>query len=315
MENRVEKVPQCWSRHRWSIFLALHLSLLNAGASHSAEKALSTYLPGYYGDYAVAVAPQAGFYGYLTSYNLSASLNDASNNLDLKATALISGGQYVAPEKIGSMTYAFGAYTAVIDARLQGSVNAGGSRIEIDQEKLEQGDTSVSPIILYWSAGNWHFNYYEAVFLPTGKFDRDDPLNLSRNYMSFDSVAGITWLDPVQRLEISLVPGLMLNRKNPSTGYQTGTEFHIDMMFNVYLSQSLAIGLHGYFYEQIEDDQLNGIDLPNIDSRAVAVGASFLWIPTAIGIQGKVVGKWLHDVESKDRFEGDIFSLTGAIQF
>lgn len=282
----------------------------------AAERGLSSYLPAYYGDFGVAVAPASGTYGYATSYNFTAKLPvGANDSLKLNASALISGFQYVAPERIGEFTFGFGAYTAVIDARLKGTVPSPGGTVNIDQDKFGLADTSVSPLILWWSMGNLHVSFYEAVFLPTGQFDAADALNLSRNYVSFDSVLAITWLDQRNGWEFSVVPGILANLENPATGYRTGTEFHIDAMINRYLSKTLAVGLHGYVYGQFEDDTIGGVRSNGGRSRSAAIGPSLLWIPSSLGIQGKVVLKWMHDLDADNRFEGDVFSATAALKF
>ena len=151
--------------------------------------------------------------------------------------------------------------------------------------------------------------------MPTGRYEKGEPLNIGRNYYSFDSVMSLTWLDPKLGWEVSVVPGLMINTENPATDYRTGTEFHVDGMLNRYLSQTFAVGLHGYAYAQVESDSGSGVTTPGIKGSSVGLGPSFLWIPSDLGIKGKIVGKWLHEFEAEDRFEGDIFSLTGAFSF
>ncbi len=289
----------------------IHILAWNGGAAVAAERGLSSYLPGYYGDFAVAVAPKPGFYGYTTNYNLSAEMEARDVKLELDASALIGGFQYVAPSKLGGFTYAVGAYSAIIDAQLNGDI--GGRRIE--QHKTQLADTAISPLIMYWSSGALHLNFYQTVFLSTGRFDAADPLNLSRNYYSIDTVTSLTWIDLQKGLEISLVPGLMYNFDNPTTNYQTGLEFHLDFMANFYLSQTFALGLHGYVYDQLEHDKIDDRPVSGVDSRSIAVGLSVLWVPKALGANSKIAGKWLHDIDTRDRFEGDILSLTGAISF
>jgi hypothetical protein len=287
------------------------------GTCFAAERGLSSYLPGYYGDYGVAVAPAPGFYIYGTYYGYQAhqKISGFDGGLKLSVSALISGFQYVMPEKISGFTFAVGAYTAWIDADLKGALKGSQGSLLIAQHKSEHGDTSISPVIIYWSSGNFHLNAYETIFIPTGDFKTADSLNLSRNYFSFDNVVSMTWLDPKRGLELSVAPGLLVNTENKSTRYKTGTEFHLDAMANLFLSPTCALGLHGYLYTQMEDDELNGVVLKNQRSSSMAVGPSLLWVSSEPGIEGKVVLKWLHDIDADNRFRGDIFSLTGAVKF
>ncbi|NOT70800.1 MAG: hypothetical protein HOP09_05760 [Hyphomicrobium sp.] len=302
---------------RMGMFASSIVLLCCSHPTESAERGLSSYLPAYYGDFAVAIAPKPGFYAYATYYGYEANFKPqgAVGKLDLNVSAFITGFQYVFPEKLANISFAVGGYTAIIDARLHGVLSTQDGSLTVEQNKIQHGDTSISPLIMYWSSGNWHVNVYEAVFLPTGTFDAADSLNLSRNYFSFDTVAALTWLDRQSGLEVSLVPGLMMNTQNEATNYLTGPEFHIDAMVNVFLAKNFALGLHGYAYMQIAGDELNGQNVPSSLSRSNGIGPSLLWVPDTAGVNGKVVAKWLHDLDGENRFQGDIFSLTGVVQF
>lgn len=300
---------------RMTGILCCFVQLVASSVADAAERGLSSYLPGYYGDYAVAVEPKPGFYIYDTFYRYQAQNSGLETAARLRASALISGFQLVTTEKILNMTYAIGAYTAWIDADLVVQNKSATNLNSIRAHKFEHGDTSISPLILYWSSGNLHFNAYEAVFLPTGSFSAADVLNLSRNYFSFDSVLAVTWLDQHLGLEFSIVPGVLFNTRNESTQYRTGSEYHIDGMLNWYLNPTLAVGLHGYIYGQLEQDEIFGMKTSGLQSSSAAIGPSLLWLPNDLDAEGKVVIKWLHEVDSENRFLGDIYSLTGALKF
>lgn len=279
--------------------------------ARAAEGGLTNYLPGYYGDFAVAVAPKAGLYLYGTAYGYQAKSRGPAvpNTVSLSALLYLTGFQYVTDYKFLGATAAFGSYTTFINA----SVNATPPPIGLDASVANRGDTSVSPLALYWAFGNFYVNAYQSIIFPTGSYSRVNVLNSSRNYYSFDSVVAFTWLDPKQGFEISFVPGLMFNTENTATHYLTGDEFHLDGMLNKYLSQDIAVGLHGYFYSQFTDD--SGAGAPNIRSSSAGIGPAFLWNTTSLGVPGKVVGKWLHEVEATNRFQGDILSVTAAFKF
>jgi hypothetical protein len=294
------------------------LVLASSTTCRSAENGLSNYLPGYYGDYAVAVAPAPGLYVYSTVYGYSGSPEGPklNENVDLDATLYLTGFQYVTGRKLFDARVAFGSYTVFINGDLDATVPTSSGPLEIFDHAVGHGDTSVSPVILYWTLGNnWHLSAYESIIMPTGSYDSREPLNVGRNYFSFDTVMPVTWLDPNLGWEVSLVPGLMINTENPETDYRTGTEFHLDGMLNRYFSQTFAVGLHGYIYAQIEADSGSGTTSPDLKGSSFGLGPSFLWVPSSLGIKGKVVGKWLHEFGAENRFEGDILSLTGVINF
>jgi hypothetical protein len=300
--------------------MAVAMSVIGASCSaevQAAERGLTHYLPGYYGDFAVAVAPTSGLYVYSTFYHYEA-VSEGPKLLDgasINATASINGFLYATGYSILGGQYAFGGYTAYAGADLRASIATPVGTLSISDETSGLSDTSLSPLSLYWSSGNLHWNLYTAVMLPTGAFNSAASLNLGRNYYSSDTVLAVTWLDPKLGLEISVVPGLMANTRNGETGYKTGTELHIDGMLNAYFSPTFAIGLHGYIYDQISADTGPGSDGLDVKSFSLGIGPSLLWVPAEIGIKGKVVAKWLHEFDAENRFEGDIISLTGMLQF
>lgn len=300
------------------LVLAAAMGLAGSTSCNAAEGGLSNYLPGYYGDFAVAVAPAPGLYVYGTVYGYSGSPEGPklNENVDLDAMLYLTGFQYVTDRKLLNARLAFGSYTVFINADLDATVPTSFGPLDIADHSVGHGDTSISPVILYWTlGGNWHLSAYQSIIMPTGRFDNREPLNVGRNYYSFDSVMSVTWLDPKLGWEVSFVPGLMVNTENPDTDYRTGTEFHIDGMLNRYFSQTFAVGLHGYAYAQVESDSGPGVTTSDLKGSSFGLGPSFLWVPSSLGIKGKVVGKWLHEFEAENRFEGDILSLTGVLSF
>jgi len=290
---------------------------IHSNTCQSAEGGRSNYVPGYYGDYAVAVAPQPGIYVYSTAYSYQGNFAapGGESKISLEGIANLSGFQYVLPQKFHGLTFAFASYTSFINAKVEIDLATPLGPLQILDEDSGHGDTSVSPFVVYGSLGNFHWSFYNSIFLPTGSYSRFDAANISRNYYSLDSVLSLTWLDPKMGIELSVVPGIMANLENPSTDYRTGTEFHVDVMANLYLSKTFAFGAHGYFYDQIEKDSGTGSIGAALDGRSAAIGPSFLWVPQKYGVEGKIVGKWLHEFYAKERFEGDIVSITGAIKF
>src|SRR5262245_24539366 len=214
-------VPQSHSIVRtglWAGLLAATAALSVPTNGNAAENGLSNYLPGYYGDYAVAVAPAPGLYVYGTVYGISGSPEGPKLNeqVDASATLFLAGFQYVTDRKFLDARVAVGSYTVFINGDLDAIVPTPGGPLQISDHAAGHGDTSISPLILYWTLGNnWYLSVYESIIMPTGPYVTGKPLNVSRNYYSFDSVMSVTWLDPQLGWEVSLVPGLMVNTENP----------------------------------------------------------------------------------------------------
>ena len=145
------------------------------------------------------------------------------------------------------------------------------------------GDAALIPFALYWNTGNFHASLLHLVVAPTGDYDVDEPINESLNYWSFDTNLALTHLDPAAGREFSLNVGHIYNTENDDTDYQTGQELHFDMVFNQYLSESFAVGIHGFYLKQITGDSGRGARLGGFKAEAAGVGPALLWSPTIAG--------------------------------
>ena len=174
---------------------------------------------------------------------------------------------------------------------------------------------SINPIQLNWQANNFYFKLGESVIVPTGAYDKNDLVNLGRNYWSFDTVGALTWLDPKLGTEVSIAPGIMFNTKNNDTDYKTGDEFHVDFVVNQFLMETFAVGLRGYYYKQITGDSGNGARLGDFKSESLGIGPGFAWMPSFAKGDFTLLGKWVRDVQSENRFDSDYFTLIAAWKF
>ena len=79
-------------------------------------------------------------------------------------------------------------------------------------------------------------------------------------------------------LVTSVTGGLTYNFVNPTTGYQSGVDFHLDVGTSYSLSESLYVGGVGYLYNQISPD--NGVTLARLggfQSRVAGAGPQIGW--------------------------------------
>lgn len=152
---------------------------------------------------------------------------------------------------------------------------------------------------------------------PTGAYSTSDGalVNLGRNYWSVDTIGSAMWFDPWSGTELSIAAGVMVNTKTPDTDCRTGTEFHTDFAANRFLSDGFALGLRGYYYEQITADSGAGATLGDFKSSSYGLGPGFVWIPQFARGQLSVLGKWMRDLDAENRFESDSVTLTGGWQF
>ena len=81
-------------------------------------------------------------------------------------------------------------------------------------------------------------------------------------------------------------------------------------MANQFLSETFAIGIKGYFYRQMTGDSGSGALLGDFEGEAVGIGPGVVWLPQFAGGKLVILGKWITDVHSKNRFDSDYATLT-----
>jgi hypothetical protein len=308
--------------HKLYSLLVLSLLLtIEAPAALAAEGASSNYFPGSYGDFAVAVAPAAGFtyinYNLFVDAKVDRAVLQGSIDVNLETSAYInmSTVMYTFEQSVLGGQFAVLGYLPVGYADLDADLAGRNSAISVSDSETAFGDFSLTPASFYWNTGNWYFNLYELIVIPTGQYELENNINLGRNYWSFDTVFSATNLNLETGREYSLVTGYMINRKNDDTDYETGDELHFDAMFNQFLSETFAIGLHGYYYKQVTGDNGDGALLGDFKGESYGLGPSFFWVPASGEGAFSVSGAWLHDLHATNRLESDYAQLTLVWQF
>ncbi len=297
---------------------------LNPGsrALQAAEGALSHYLPGANGDIFLAAPPEPGFQAANTLWYQSADVpvavleGQVDLNLDVATFLDLLAVTYTFEKPFLGGTYTIGAVLPFGSSNLDATVTGpGGGQLRASDDSFNISDVALIPFQMNWASGPWSFKVAEIIVAPTGDYSLSNLVNLGRNYWSFDTVGAVTWFDPKRGTEVSVAPGVMVNTRTSSTDYRTGTEFHVDFTANQFLSPSFALGVRGYYYQQLTGDSGAGALLGDFKSDAFGAGPGFVWIPEFGGGQLTVLGKWIHDFTAENRFESDYFTITGAWKF
>lgn len=295
---------------RWLVALA---ACAIAPAAEASEGAASYYFAGGFGSFLVAVPPAPGF-------------NVASQTLMFGGNAqkaVLNGRQTLGLRAFALYDFAAASYTfeqPVLGARLQiagavpflsyanmgvslqtqrfGTFSGGASDFGI-------GDSLITPFALYWNFGDFNVKLTQYVVAPTGHYDSSAVMNVGRNYWAFDTQLGMTWFHKATGTEISLLPGIMVNTTNPATDYKTGTEFHLDFMANQFVMPTLALGVQGYWYKQIEGDSGRGAILGPFMGESFGLGPAVMWVPESTQGRFALILKWTHDISTTNRLSGD----------
>jgi hypothetical protein len=301
--------------------VAVGLSLCHTVAQ-AAEGGYSNYIPGSYGDFAMAVAPaekwtlRNDIYYYTADSEGSVRGGQVELGAELDLLYNFTTLLYKTDSKIFGGQYALGAFVPVLGyTDISSSLEFGNIQLEVQEDQLGIGDIALIPWILYWNSGNFHWNFAEFVIVPTGNYDDDAVANTGLNYWSFDTNFALTYLNPETGRDLSFNAGYIINTENSDTDYQTGNEFHLDAVLNQFLSETFAIGIQGFYLKQLSGDSGDGAVLGGFKSEAWGLGPAALWSTTIGDESVTFIAKWMHEFDAENRIEGDHFFLSFAVDW
>jgi hypothetical protein len=310
--------------HRGAQLLRLLIVLVSITWSSSlfaAEGGYSNYIPGTYGDFAVAVAPDPGLLirndiiYYSADESRAVLQGQARADVDVSFTMNFLTGLYTTDLEVLGGKYALGTLIPIVRTDIDARGTAGGMTAGIQDDKTGLGDVTLIPLSLFWNFDNFHLNFAHYIVTPTADYDEDDLANTGLNYWSFDTNIAATYLDPVRGHEFSFNLGYIYNTENKDTDYQTGQEIHLDYMANQYFSESFALGVHGFYLKQITGDSGDGAIFGDFKAEAAGIGPALLWTPNILGKDVPIIAKWLHEFHAENRLEGDYVIASFVLSF
>jgi len=290
--------------------------------SKAAEGGYSNYVPGFYGDLALAVEPADGlsirndvyFYSADGDESVRSGMIEFEIEIDLTFNYLTL--LYKPGVEVFGTQYAYGAALVYGKVDLSGELDVGPFSESFSDDKTSYGDMTLIPGVFYWNNGDkWHFSQSFFVVVPVGDYDEDDAVNTGLNYWTFETDFAATYFDQETGQDYSVVLGYGYNTENEDTDYQSGDEFHIDYIFNQFLSESLAVGIHGFYFKQLSGDSGDGALLGDFKAEASGIGPALMWLPPKYEGEVAFAAKWLHEYDTKNRLEGDHVFLSFMISF
>ncbi len=289
--------------------------------ANTAEGGYSNYLAGTYGDFGMALAPTETWTlrNDLYYYDASTTLSVRSGNLEVGAdltflmnlTTLL----YKPEVELFGAQFAAGIFVPIVDLDLDANLSIGGMSVNVSDSASGPGDFTLIPFALFWNNGNIHTSFAQFIITPTGDYSVNNAINNGLNYWSFDTNFALTYLNPETGRDFSFNIGHIYNTENDDTDYQTGRELHLDVVFNQFLSETFAVGLHGFYLRQTSGDSGSGALLGDFKAEAAGVGPALLW-STKIGDQDvSFIAKWLHEFHAENRLEGDHIFLSFSLDW
>jgi hypothetical protein len=290
----------------------------------ASEGGSSSYLQGTYGDFATGMLGPKGFYlrNDLIYYEASIPYSALGRPVNGYAAQVVWGDllkfAYISDHTILGGRYNAAILVPVLFGSKVTRHIAGRAPSEAPNSNLTGiGDIYFTPAALGWNWSDHHVNANLSWIAPTGDYDHADPISLGRNYWSFDPNVSYTWLHPSRGHELTLTLGYLKNWENPDSHYTTGDEVHIDWTVAQHFSERFAIGITGYWYEQVSSDSGDlpvGYTASDLDASGAGIGAAVLYTATIGGRDVSFIGKWLTDTKAENRLDGDLVMLSFALK-
>ena len=98
--------------------------------------------------------------------------------------------------------------------------------------------------------------------------------------------------------------GATYNFMNPTTQYRSGIDGHLDWGISRFVSPQVQLGIAGYVFEQLSDDNGAGARLGGFRSQVVGVGPQAGYIVTLGSTQVYLGLRGYYEFEAQNRPEG-----------
>lgn len=272
--------------------LSLFLLLL-AAQSRAFEGGFVNYLPGFYGDFSMAVIPETGTY----LNNFFSVYQDRSGQI--QSLVEIPGIIHATGYQILGGNFNFGIYPGLLATGYQND--------DTQLSRVGLTDVYLMPVAITWNFEALHVVAFEGILAPTGYYQKDT-LNTGLNIWSFDHNVAVTWYLPADN-EVSINLGYMNNLKNPATDYHSGAVLHLDYLLGHYFSTEVGIGVTGSYYAQTTADHAPADILAAERAGGSTIGPAVMYAPSTFNNGLIFTLKWQHEFDVTGRPNLDYLTL------
>ncbi len=290
-------------------FVALSISVGSLCSTALATEGGGGAYPNGAEGFLAAALPPPGFYyiNYLAHYT-SDRLNDKNGDrvpIDFHARVSANASRilYMSDKEfLGGQLGAYGILTLM---------NASADTTMGAKTKSGLGDITVGPVLAWHFNKNLHAATALDITAPVGEYNKNDIINLGRNYWTFEPIAAVTYLSD-NGIELTTKFMYDFNTKNNATDYTSGQEFHIDYATG-YQIGPWKLGAEGYFYKQVTNDHGAGAAANDGNKGQVfAVGPA---VKYDFKTGGFIELKYAKEMLVENRAEGDKFLCKLVIPF
>ena len=160
-----------------------------------------------------------------------------------------------------------------------------------------------------WRSGQWSANFALSIIAPTGEYNENQPVSLSKHFWAVDGSYSGSFLTE-RGFDASFSLGYTINRENPDTHYKSGDVTHLDLALGQYLNRVFKAGLVGYAVVQVTGDSGSGAILGPFKSNIYAAGAALEFDPKMGGKDVSWQLRWYREFDARHHLAGNAVYLT-----
>jgi hypothetical protein len=181
------------------------------------------------------------------------------------------------------------------------------------------GDMVLMPLMLnYAVTKDFHLDFRTGSYAPTGSYEVGRLANTGKNFWTCEPTLGLLYLGQKNGIEASIYAGIDFNTENNATHYRSGDQFHLDgtLAQHFKLADGLVgVGASGFWYDQVTGDSGSGATFGSFEARTAGVGPVISYVHKIGKVDMITELKWLHEVDTQNRLQGDYIWLKVAFRF
>ncbi len=298
--------------------LAAALVLVGPMNTNAMEGGQSPYFKGYR-DFMTGVLPSPGVQVredlYIYSGTERSTIPQGQLRVDLKAVSSVLAVTAVTPYQILGGDYGFALRGAL--SHVNASQSVAGPRATVSAGGKLDGfnDIVVSPFIVGWHAGYFHWNVSTSVWVPAGSYDKNRTANAGKNVWGLSPQVGATYFNTKTGWEVSGAAIYIIRSRNTETNYRSGSIAHFDFAVGKALSPQFKLGLVGYYAQQLTADSGTGAILGARKLRIGGVGPGVTYSFMLNEVAVNLVAKYYREFDAQNTTQGDTGSLSMRLKF
>jgi len=239
--------------------------------------------------------------------------------LDATSNALSVGAIYTFEPQVFGAYYSAGAFLPYVWMDVDARVTLAGRSVLQSSSVDGIGDVTLMPLLMAWEPNEcWQVDLSVPIYAPTGDYDPGRLANPGLNHWTFDPTVGVGYANEQTGFNFASHAGFGSSTDNDDTDYSNGTVFHFDVSAQQMLPLGpgfIGLGVEAFYMQQISDDSGAGATLGGFRGRSVGVGPVVSYVLPRGDSTFVTEARWLPELDTKNRLEGDYFWLKCVYQF